>query len=176
MTRKWLSYVLGDIFTLIWSPWASGQYLEAFLAGMIGSCDQGCQIFLGAWHQSWKKCTKWTHNVLSGHRISQMFIKYSKRPLKYINILQSETVKSFPRLGFWVWKQTIWQPCARPKCCRMAEKSFLCVNKALKSNLRFESCSLYSTKAHWSAQTWAASARSESQTRLRRQRSLGLDP
>jgi hypothetical protein len=33
--------------------------------------DQGCQIFLGAWYQNWKK------------------------------------------LGFLVWKRTIWQPCFR---------------------------------------------------------------
>jgi hypothetical protein len=46
------------------------------------ACDrgQGCQIFLGALYQNWKKCTKWTQNVPNGHKISQISIKYSKWP------------------------------------------------------------------------------------------------
>jgi hypothetical protein len=34
--------------------------------------------------------------------------------IKYINIFQSEALKIFPKLGFLVWKQTIWQPCCLP--------------------------------------------------------------
>jgi hypothetical protein len=33
--------------------------------------------------------------------------------IKYINIFQSKTLQNFPKLGFLVWKQTIWQPWSR---------------------------------------------------------------
>jgi hypothetical protein len=64
------------------------------------------------------QCAKWSKK-------SQMFEKHSM-PVKYskcpenipngpkiyhlYNIFQSETVKFFPKLGFLVGKQTIWQP------------------------------------------------------------------
>jgi hypothetical protein len=50
---------------------------------------QGCQIFLGAWCQNRKKCTKcaqcteWSQNIPNIHKILQMAIKY-------ISIFQSE--------------------------------------------------------------------------------------
>jgi hypothetical protein len=53
-----------------------------------------------------KKCTKLTQNVTNGHIISQIAIKY-------IHIFQSKALNIFPKLGFLVWKQTIWQPCLR---------------------------------------------------------------
>jgi hypothetical protein len=66
---------------------------------------QGCQIFLGACHQKRK-------NVPNEHTMCKMFIQYLKCTYKkYINIFQSETLKMFPKLGFLVGKQTIWQPC-----------------------------------------------------------------
>jgi hypothetical protein len=34
---------------------------------------QGCQIFLGAWYQNRKKCTKWT-------QLYKMVIKYPQCP------------------------------------------------------------------------------------------------
>jgi hypothetical protein len=64
---------------------------------------QGCQIFLGAWYQNWKKCTKWTQNIPNVHKIFRMAINY-------INIFQTEALKFFPKFLFLVWKQTIWQP------------------------------------------------------------------
>jgi hypothetical protein len=30
--------------------------------------------------------------------------------LKYTNIFHRKTVQNLPKLVFWVWKQTIWQP------------------------------------------------------------------
>jgi hypothetical protein len=33
--------------------------------------------------------------------------------IKYINNFRSKALQNFPKLGFLVWKQTIWQPCAR---------------------------------------------------------------
>jgi hypothetical protein len=41
---------------------------------------QGCQIFLGTWYQNWRKCTKLIQNEPNGHKLSQIFIKYSKWP------------------------------------------------------------------------------------------------
>jgi hypothetical protein len=52
-------------------------------------------------------------------KMYQMNKKYSEIPnvdkifqmaIKYINIFQSEAIIIFPKLGFLVWKQTIWQP------------------------------------------------------------------
>jgi hypothetical protein len=31
--------------------------------------------------------------------------------IKYINIIQSKALQNLPKLGFLVWKETIWQPC-----------------------------------------------------------------
>jgi hypothetical protein len=31
--------------------------------------------------------------------------------IKYTNIFHSKTLQNFPKFGFLVWKQTIWQPC-----------------------------------------------------------------
>jgi hypothetical protein len=39
------------------------------------------RFFLGTWYQNRKKCTKGTLNVPNGHKISQMSVEYSKRPL-----------------------------------------------------------------------------------------------
>jgi hypothetical protein len=55
------------------------------------------------------KCTKWIQNVPKGHKISQ--IPNIPNVLKYINIFRSNTHQTLPKLGFLVWKQTIWQPC-----------------------------------------------------------------
>jgi hypothetical protein len=79
-----------------------------FLPDTSGHTDheQGCQIFLGAWHQNRK-------NVQNEHTMYQMFPNVHKiiqKDIKYINILQSETLKIFPKLRFLVWKRTIWQP------------------------------------------------------------------
>jgi hypothetical protein len=75
------------------------------------SPSQGCQIFLGAWYENWKKCTKWTQNVPNGHKISQIVsIKYYKRPLNKSTFSNLRPWKCFPKLVFLVWKQTIWQP------------------------------------------------------------------
>jgi hypothetical protein len=30
--------------------------------------------------------------------------------IKYINIFRSKALQNLPKLGFLVWKQTIWQP------------------------------------------------------------------
>jgi hypothetical protein len=44
------------------------------------SGNQGCQIFLGIWYQTQKKCTKLIKNVPNGLKLSQISIKYSKWP------------------------------------------------------------------------------------------------
>jgi hypothetical protein len=73
---------------------------------------QGWQISLGSWHQNRKKmyqmntqCPTWSYNIPYVQKIFQMSIIY-------INLYQSENLKKFPKLGFLVWKQTIWQPCS----------------------------------------------------------------
>jgi hypothetical protein len=69
--------------------------------------NQGCQIFHGAWYQNPKKCTKWTQNVPNGHK---NVCKIFRMAVKYINNIQSKALPNFPKFGFFVWKQTIWQP------------------------------------------------------------------
>jgi hypothetical protein len=54
---------------------------------------------------------------LNGYKIYQVSIKYLfEMAIKYINIFLSETLKIFPKMGFLVGKQTIWQPCSK---CRL---------------------------------------------------------
>jgi hypothetical protein len=48
------------------------------------------------------KCTKWSQNIPNVYEIFQMAIKY--------NILQSKALQNLHKLGFLVWKLTIWQP------------------------------------------------------------------
>jgi hypothetical protein len=38
-------------------------------------------------------------------------LKIVQLAIKYINIGQSKALQNWPKLGFLVWKQTIWQPC-----------------------------------------------------------------
>jgi hypothetical protein len=58
---------------------------------------------------SWSD-TKWIQNVPNGHKIYQISTKYSKWPLKYIDISQSKTLQNLPKFEFFVLKQTIRQP------------------------------------------------------------------
>jgi hypothetical protein len=85
------------------------------------SKDQGCQIFLGP---NIPKCTKYTklpqttytkrlYIIPKGRKLFQMVIKYN-------NIFHSKALQTLPKLGFLVWKQTIWQPWVRlpPRKCK----------------------------------------------------------
>jgi hypothetical protein len=49
------------------------------------------------------KYTKWPYSISNGRKIDQMVIKYT-------NIFNCKTLQNLPKLGFLVWKQTIWQP------------------------------------------------------------------
>jgi hypothetical protein len=60
----------------------------------------------GKIYQMTTKYIKWPLNISNGRKIDQMVIKY-------INIFHSKTLQTLPKLGFLVWKQTIWQPCFR---------------------------------------------------------------
>jgi hypothetical protein len=48
------------------------------------------------------KYTKWPKNVINGHSIDKMAIKN-------YNFFHCETFQNLPKLGFLVWKHTIWQ-------------------------------------------------------------------
>jgi hypothetical protein len=52
------------------------------------------------------QCPTWSDNIPDVQKIFRMSIKY-------INLFQSENLENFPKLGFLVWKQNIWQPCSR---------------------------------------------------------------
>jgi hypothetical protein len=67
----------------------------------------GLPDFFDAWYQNRKKCTKWTQYVPEW---SQNIHKIFQMAVKCIYIFHSDTLKIFPKLGFLVWKQTIWQP------------------------------------------------------------------
>jgi hypothetical protein len=45
-----------------------------------------------------------TYLMPNGHKILQIIIKYK-------NIFHSKVLQNLPKLGFLVWKQTVWQPC-----------------------------------------------------------------
>jgi hypothetical protein len=62
---------------------------------------QRCHIFLGTTYQNDKKYTKW--------------LKYNKwqkvTAISFTNIFYCKTLQNLPKLGFFVWNNTIWQPC-----------------------------------------------------------------
>jgi hypothetical protein len=35
--------------------------------------------------------------------------------IKYTNIVHYQTLENLPKMGFLVWKNTIWQPCPRSR-------------------------------------------------------------
>jgi hypothetical protein len=73
--------------------------------------------------------TKTGKNVPNEYKMYQMAIKYRQSPLnipnchistflclnrcRYINNFKDKAIQNLPKLGFWLWKQTIWQPCLR---------------------------------------------------------------
>jgi hypothetical protein len=54
--------------------------------------------------------------------------------IKYIGIYQSEALKFVPKLGFLVWKQTIWQPWIK---CLLNDESRDCEKEILKQDSFF---------------------------------------
>jgi hypothetical protein len=70
---------------------------------------QGCQIFLDTIYLIRK-------NVPNEHKMYRMVLnipnacKIFQMVIKYFNIFQSRALHHLPTLGFWVWKETIWQP------------------------------------------------------------------
>jgi hypothetical protein len=61
----------------------------------------------GKMYQMNTKCTEWLKNIPNGCKIFQIAINY-------INIFQSRALQNLPKVGFLVWKETIWQPCRPP--------------------------------------------------------------
>jgi hypothetical protein len=52
----------------------------------------------------------------NGHNIFQMTTKYT-------DILLSKPLQNLPKLWFWVWKHTIWQPCCFVSCKKVKVSS-----------------------------------------------------
>jgi hypothetical protein len=75
--------------------------------------NQGCQIFLVLNKPNWEKYTKWPQTtyttrpyiIPNGRKIFQMVKKYT-------NIFHSNAFQNLPKLRFWAWIKTIWQPCS----------------------------------------------------------------
>jgi hypothetical protein len=59
---------------------------------------QGCQIFLGKTYQNGKKYT-------NGHKLHKIY----QMAIKYTNNIHCNTLQNLPKLGFLVWKYSIWQ-------------------------------------------------------------------
>jgi hypothetical protein len=72
------------------------------------------------------KCTNWSWNISNIDKIFQMAVKY-------INLTQSKTLQNLPKLGFLVWKQTIWQPWSHH--ANKLESGAIQMNKISDSNL-----------------------------------------
>jgi hypothetical protein len=72
--------------------------------------EQGCQIFLVLTYQKYSKKTtnysKWSQNIPIAHEIYQVSIKFNK-------IILLQAFQNISKLGFLVWKYTIWQPWSR---------------------------------------------------------------
>jgi hypothetical protein len=58
-------------------------------------------------YQMTEKYSKWPNNIPNDHTIFQMTIQYT-------SIFHSKALQNLPKLGFLVWKQTIWQPWISP--------------------------------------------------------------
>jgi hypothetical protein len=73
---------------------------------------QGCQIFPGTIYQNGENIPNLPQlcqmywNIPNGREIFQMAIKYT-------NFFHFKALQNVPKLEFWVWKYTIWQPCSR---------------------------------------------------------------
>jgi hypothetical protein len=65
------------------------------------------------WHNIPKrgKIYQITATLPNGHKIYQMTVcKTLQITIKYTSIFYSKVLQNLPKLGFLVWKQTIWQP------------------------------------------------------------------
>jgi hypothetical protein len=79
------------------------------LSPCVSEClRQGCQIFLGPNIPKWEKYTKWQKTIHNDHKLYQKGSKLFRMVIKYTCIFH--TLRNLPKLGFLVWKQTIWQP------------------------------------------------------------------
>jgi hypothetical protein len=72
--------------------------------------------------------TKLPYIVPNGYNILQMIIKYN-------NIFHSKAIQNLPKLGFLVWKQTIWQPRQNHFFLSPEEKCSICFNLIPDLNL-----------------------------------------
>jgi hypothetical protein len=72
-----------------------------------------CQIFLGTTFKSWTKYTKSTQNEPYGLKTYKLTVKLTPNGLKYTNFLHvhNKTLQNLSKIGFLVWKYTIWQSC-----------------------------------------------------------------
>jgi hypothetical protein len=80
--------------------------------------EQGCQIFLGPNIPKREKYNKWPQTIPNGHKVYQMAMKYSKWSYNIPTFTFQSPSKIYPNLGFWVLKQTIWQPWPGVPRCR----------------------------------------------------------
>jgi hypothetical protein len=86
---------------------------------------QGCQIFL-VQNTKTGKITKLPRTVPNVHKILQKTVsKMNQVSVKYTNIFHCKTPQNLPKLGFYVWKQTIWQPWCSFECLYCAAKHSL---------------------------------------------------
>jgi hypothetical protein len=76
-------------------------------------------------------CTKCQLNITKDRKMDQVSIKYT-------NILHCKTLQQFPKFGFLVWKQTIWQPWFPSQCFPRRRK--LGWHKTLETLQRTKSC------------------------------------
>jgi hypothetical protein len=81
--------------------------------------------FFGKYYPNQKKCTKWVQNEPNGHKISQNVCKIFQMAIKYIHIFLYRALQDLPKLGFLVWKETIWQPCPRHWSVALDQRRFV---------------------------------------------------
>jgi hypothetical protein len=71
---------------------------------------EGCQIFLDTIYQNEGKYAKLQQHYQMAITYIPNDEKILQMTIKYTSIFHSKALQNLPKLGFLVWKQTIWQP------------------------------------------------------------------
>jgi hypothetical protein len=58
-----------------------------------------------------EKIYQLTIKLLNGHKLYKMAVNILQMDITYTNIFDFKALQNLPKLGFLVWKYTIWQPC-----------------------------------------------------------------
>jgi hypothetical protein len=88
----------------------TNKNLATLLTTKTGCFKEGCQIFRGTTYQNWINIPRWPQNLPKGHKVCiRNGSKIDRMAIKLTNTFRCKALQNFPKLGFLVWKYTIWQ-------------------------------------------------------------------